>query len=67
MTCSDLDREVEELQGWRKKGPLGKLHNVLTWISRTLRCRDRFEEKVWQNNRGLAVKALSLIPRNAIR
>jgi len=67
ITCADLDREVEELQGWRKKGPLGKLHNVLTWICRTPQRRDRFEEKVRQNNRGLAVKALSLIRGNATR
>ena len=67
ITCADLEKEVEELQGWRKKGPLGKLHNVLTWICRTPQRRDRFEEKVRQNNRGLAVKALSLIRGNSTR
>jgi hypothetical protein len=27
---SDIDREVITLQAWRKRGPLGKLHNIAT-------------------------------------
>lgn len=44
--------EVEEasraLKTWWKRGPLGKLHNISTWILRTLQRRDKFIHKVKQ-------------------
>ena len=67
ITRQDLDREVEKLQAWRRKGPLGKLHNIITWICRTPQRWDRFEEKVRQNQEVGAVKALSLIHGNDTR
>ena len=59
--------EVEKLQAWRRKGPLGKLHNIITWICRTPQRRDRLEEKVRQNQAVGALKALSLIHGNDTR
>ena len=38
--------EVAELQHWRQKGPLGKLHNVLDYIRKTPQRLDRFEGMV---------------------
>ena len=58
---------MEKLQAWRRNGPLGKLHNIITWIYRTPQRRDRFEEKVRQNQEVGAVKALSLIHGNDMR
>ena len=44
--------EVEEasraLKAWRKRGTLGKLHNISTWILRTPPRRDKFIHKVKQ-------------------
>ena len=44
--------EVEEasraLKAWRKRGPLGKLHNISTWILRTPQRRDKFIHNVKQ-------------------
>ena len=44
--------EVEDasraLEAWRKRGPLGKLHNISTWILRTPQRRDKFIHKVKQ-------------------
>jgi hypothetical protein len=44
----ELEKEVEELITWRKRGPMGKLHNICVWICRTPQRRDMFEEKVKQ-------------------
>jgi hypothetical protein len=38
--------DIEELQRWRRIGPLGKLHNTLTYILKTPQRRDAFEEVV---------------------
>ena len=43
-----LRRETEELEAWRRNGPLGKLHNIITWISRSPQGRVRSGEKVQQ-------------------
>ena len=43
-----LEKEQEELLAWRKKGPCGKLHNLLVYITRSPQRRDHFEEKVKQ-------------------
>ena len=34
--------ELAELLEWRKKGPMGKLHNILTYILKTPQRRDEF-------------------------
>ena len=43
---TDISKEGEPLQSWRKKGPMGKLHNIGIWILRTPQRRDRFAPKV---------------------
>jgi len=58
-----IEQEAEELEAWRQKGPLGKLHNIITWISRSTQRRERFEEKV-QHLHGMGTKALGLIRGN---
>jgi len=35
-----LDRLEAELEAWRKKGPIGKLHNVVVFIRRTPQRRE---------------------------
>ena len=47
-TLYGLEKEKEELMAWRKRGPMGKLHNICVWICKTPQRRDRFEEKVQQ-------------------
>jgi hypothetical protein len=34
--------ERELLAQWRKRGPVGKLHNIIIWIRRTPQRRDSF-------------------------
>ena len=36
--------ERELLAQWRKRGSIGKLHNIVVWIRRTLQRRDSFME-----------------------
>lgn len=62
----EMQQEAEELEAWRRRGPLGKLHNIITWISRSPQRRDRFEEKV-QHLLGADTKALALIQGNTTR
>jgi len=38
----DLQHEVEELEAWRRRGPIGKLHNIINWISRSPQRREHF-------------------------
>lgn len=40
----DEARELRLLEEWRKKGPIGKLHNVCHFIRRSPKRKDRFEE-----------------------
>lgn len=61
-----LQHETEELEAWWQKGPLSKLHNIITWISRSPKRRDRFEEKV-QQILGPNTKVLALIHGNTTR
>lgn len=35
--------EELELQHWRKKGPIGKLHNIVYWVNRSPQRCERFE------------------------
>ena len=39
-----LANEAEELKIWRKKGPIGKLHNIVTFIRRTPQRREAFQK-----------------------
>ena len=41
-TNRTLDHLKEELQAWRKKGPIGKLYNVIVFIRRTSQRRQLF-------------------------
>jgi len=61
-----LHHESEELEAWHQKGPLGKLHNIISWISRSPQRRDQFEEKV-QQVLGPNTKASALIQGNTTR
>ena len=40
----EIRHERELLAQWRKKGPVGKLHNIVIWIRRTPQRRDSFLE-----------------------
>jgi len=62
----ELQEETAELEAWRQKGPLGKLYNIITWITRSPQRRDRFEEKVI-HALGTDTKALALVPGNTTR
>jgi len=42
--------EISELPNWRKRGPLGKLHNILLFITRTPQRIVCFEDKVRLHN-----------------
>jgi len=65
-TYHDLQRETEELEAWRRKGPLGKLHIIITWISRSPQRRERFQAEV-KKSLGSNTKAVSLIRGNTTR
>ena len=47
-TLEEIQHESELLEAWRKRGPLGKLHNIATWILRCPQCRQRFATVVKQ-------------------
>jgi len=42
------DQLGKNLLHWRKRGALGRLHMICTWILRSPKRRDQFEEKVQQ-------------------
>lgn len=42
---SESDQDLERMIEWRKRGPMGKLHNICVWICRTPQRRDAFEKK----------------------
>ena len=44
----DEDQELKQIMEWRKRGAMGKLHNICVWICRTPQRRDAFEEKARQ-------------------
>src|SRR5438046_2183303 len=41
-TQRQLDLEKKELKAWRKLGPIGKLHNIVTYIRKTPQRREAF-------------------------
>jgi len=62
----ELQQVAEELATLCRKGPLGKLYNIIVWISRTPQRRDRFSEHV-KKALGPGTKAFSLINGNSTR
>lgn len=42
-TNAALDREHERLSAWRKKGPVGKLHNITTFIRASPQRKELFK------------------------
>jgi len=40
------EEEKKEREIWRKRGPIGKLHNIIAYIRNTPQRREEFEEKV---------------------
>jgi len=43
---TDIAKELHLLKSWRKKGPMGKLHNIGIWILRTPQHCDHFSQRV---------------------
>jgi len=43
------ETEIKNLMAWRKKGPMGKLHNICIWITRNPQRQDKFQERVLQS------------------
>jgi hAT family C-terminal dimerisation region len=58
-----LEHEEQRLKEWRKKGPLGKLHNIVVHIPQTPQTRDIFLRIQKLNDK----EALMVIPDNATR
>lgn len=59
---------VKELQLWRKRGPIGKLHNVVTFICRTPQRRERFKKiRPFVDTEDSAYNDLQLVTDNATR
>ena len=65
-TYQDLQEEAAESEAWRRKGPLGKLYHIISWISRTPQRRDRFQAEV-RKSLGPSMKAVFLIRGNTTR
>jgi hypothetical protein len=42
ISSSEADHELELLKEWRKRGAVGKLHNLVHWIRRSPQRRDAF-------------------------
>jgi len=47
-TEPEIQKAASARRLWRKQGPLGKLHNISSWILRSPQRRDRFSQKVKQ-------------------
>ena len=43
------EMEIRNLIAWRKKGPMGKLHNICIWITRNPQRQDKFQEHILQS------------------
>lgn len=62
---SDL---LRELQLWRKRGPVGKLHNVIIFICRSPQRREKFANtKAFADDEASAYDHLNLVVDNATR
>jgi hypothetical protein len=63
--CSDL---LKELTTWRKRGPVGKLHNIIVFICRSPQRRDKFAKiKAFDSDEKGDFDHLNLIIDNATR
>jgi hypothetical protein len=69
-----LGRELQELENWRRKGPVGKLHNVVIFIRRSPQRRELFIRVCNLEEEGAAgfllneeMKDLQVIQDNATR
>ena len=59
---------LKELTLWRKRGPIGKLHNTVIFICRTPQRRERFEKiKSFTSSEGEDFDHLRLVINNATR
>ena len=61
----DLSSEEHELSKWRKKGPTGKLHNVVKYITGSPQRIEAFEDIQRKHNRGGTI--LKLVKDNLTR
>lgn len=59
----EADTLALELAKWRKRGPVGKLHNLIVWIRRSTLQRERFEAKQLE----LGLEKHELIQDNSTR
>jgi hypothetical protein len=57
-SLADQEHYDAELLLWWKRGPLGKLHNIVVWIGRSPQRRDKYEDKVRQFNPESTASAL---------
>jgi hypothetical protein len=50
--------EEAELLLWQRRGPIGKLYNIIVWLGRSPQCRDKFNENVKELHPESVVTAL---------
>ena len=63
-----LENETKELQLWRKRGAVGKLHNIVLFIRRTPQRREAFEDIIQLDSAFIEdFRALQLVADNATR
>lgn len=55
------DQELQDVIEWRKRGPMGKLHNICVWICRTPQRRDAFEQKAQQQVHNLTNATVPIV------
>lgn len=65
-TYQNLEHETAELEAWRQKGPLRKLHNIISWISRSPQRHECFQAEV-RKSLDPNSTAVSLIRSNTTR
>ena len=58
---SGLSEAIEEILAWRKRGPMGKLHNICVLIWRTPQRREAFEQKVQQQVSNLTDASVPIV------
>jgi hypothetical protein len=57
-----------ELRAWRKRGPVGKLHNIVVFICRTPQRREKFKKiRHWEGDEKSTFNCLNLVVDNATR
>ena len=58
---SGSSEAIEEILAWRKRGPVGKPHNICVWICWTPQRRDAFEQKVQQQVSNLTDASVPIV------